>query len=64
MEAVANSRPNIFLRIVDISTRGSEAGAQHGIRAVPTLWLYSDGKKVAGSTKETFTVLNEMRNGG
>ena len=43
MEALARQHEAVKLRIVDVVSWNSEAAQQHGIRSLPTIWLYEDG---------------------
>ncbi len=44
MEAIAAQHSRIFLRKVDIGAWDSPVARQHGIRRLPTIWLYEDGR--------------------
>jgi hypothetical protein len=47
LEALTKQRADIYLRIVDIGSWNSAVAQQHGVRRLPGLWLYEDGKLVA-----------------
>ena len=57
MEALARKHSEVKLRIVDVVSWGSEVAQQHGIRGLPTIWLYEDGQL---STKERGAVLARL----
>lgn len=44
MEALARARQDVKLRIVDVGDWHSPVAEQFGIRSLPTIWLYEDGK--------------------
>jgi hypothetical protein len=43
LEALARRNPAVALRIVDVGSWDSAAAVQHGIRSLPTIWLYENG---------------------
>jgi thioredoxin-like negative regulator of GroEL len=47
LEALANRNPAVALRIVDVGSWSSPAAAQHGIRSLPTIWLYENGEPLS-----------------
>lgn len=61
MEALANSRPDVKLRIVDVVSWDSAAARQHGIRSLPTIWLYQDGELLTQDRDAVVAKLNSLR---
>ena len=61
MEAIAKERKDVQLRIIDIDSWSSDVAQQHGIRRLPTLWLYEDGTLVTKDTNEAVTKLRLKR---
>ena len=60
MEALTTQRDDIRLRKVDVVSWDSEVARQHGIRRLPTVWLYQDGKRVAGDTRGSLARLEQV----
>lgn len=58
VEALANSRDDVVLRIIDIDTWKSPVAREHGISSIPHLVLYQDGVEVASGTG---AVLQKLR---
>lgn len=50
VEALAKSRDDVVLRIIDIDTWKSPVAREHGISSIPHLVLYRDGAEVATGT--------------
>ncbi len=44
MEALAETHRLVRLRRIDIGSWNSPVAEQYGIRKLPTVWLYIDGK--------------------
>lgn len=57
MEALARQHAEVKLRIVDVVSWNSDVAQQHGIRSLPTIWLYEDGEL---STKDRGAVLARL----
>ena len=61
LEAAAHRDANVKLRIVDIHHWGSPVARQHGIRSLPTVWLYEDGHLTSRDTGEILRRLQPKR---
>jgi thioredoxin-like negative regulator of GroEL len=58
LEALANNRADIRLRIVDIGSWDSAIAQQCRIRSLPSLWLFEDGELVSKETREVVAALS------
>jgi hypothetical protein len=63
LEALARSRSDVRLRVVDVVSWSSPVAKQHGIRRLPTLWLYRDGERVTTDTREALAALASLAAG-
>lgn len=63
LEALAKDHPEVSLRRVDIRSWQSEVAGQHGIRQLPTLWLYEDGRRIATDRQQVAERLARLGNG-
>lgn len=61
MEALAQQHPGVKLRIVDVGSWNSDAARQHGIRSLPTIWLYEDGELLTRDRQAAIAKLNALR---
>ncbi len=61
MEAAAQQRPDLRLRIVDIGSWHSPVAQQHGVQQLPWLWLYDKGELVSKDTREVIERLQSQR---
>ncbi len=61
LEALANRRTNVSLRLVDIQSWDSPVARQYGVRRLPWLWLYADGKLVTKDSEQVLDRLNSLR---
>lgn len=61
LEALTRQRTDLRLRIVDIEAWDSPVAEQYGVNRLPTLWLYSDGERVASETGDVVARLNRLR---
>jgi thioredoxin-like negative regulator of GroEL len=61
LEALAQQHPGVKLRKVDIVAWDSEVARQHGIRSLPTLWLYEDGELTAKDRSAVAAKLAALR---
>ena len=61
MEALARKHPDVKLRIVDVVSWDSDAAEQHGIRSLPTIWLYEDGELLSKDRGAVLAKLNSLR---
>lgn len=52
MEALVNQRPDLRLVRIDIASWGSPVAKQYGIRSIPAVWLYEDGRAVSQDTRQ------------
>lgn len=55
MEDLANSRPDLRLRKIDIKKWGSPVARQHGIRRLPSLVLYEGDRLVSSDSQKVYT---------
>ena len=53
-------REGVYLRIVDIGSWDSAVAEQFGIRSLPTVWIYEDGKVVAKDRASVMAKLNAL----
>ena len=60
MAALARMREGVYLRIVDIGSWDSAVAEQFGIRTLPTVWIYEDGKVVAKDRAAVMAKLNSL----
>ena len=61
MEALVRERKGAVLRIVDVGSWDSEVAQQHGVRRLPTLWLYDGGTLVTKDTQDVIARVNKLR---
>ena len=61
LEALAQQRSDVRLRIIDIGSWDSAVARQNNIRSLPTLWLFDDGELVATDGREVVGKLSELR---
>ena len=61
MEALARQHAEVKLRIVDVGAWDSEVAQQHGIRSLPTIWLYEDGELSTKDRRDVLARLNSLR---
>jgi hypothetical protein len=59
LEALARKKQTFRLRRIDLSGDDRSAGQQHGIRAIPTLWLYDGTEKVSEDSQEILGFLQK-----
>ncbi|MGE0709829.1 MAG: thioredoxin family protein [Planctomycetota bacterium] len=52
VEALVNQRPDLRLLRIDIKTWRSPVARQFGIDRLPTVWLYQDGQRLSGDTRQ------------
>jgi len=52
LEALARSKPDLDLRRIDVPNWRAPVVSQYGVRSLPYLLLYRDGKLVAKGTRE------------
>jgi hypothetical protein len=57
LEAYVKANPSVTLRKVDIGQWGSPVAEQYGIKSIPYLRLYKDGKLEAEGTREVMARL-------
>ncbi|MFT4516125.1 MAG: thioredoxin-like negative regulator of GroEL [Planctomycetota bacterium] len=61
LEALANKRDNVRLRIVDIGSWDSAIAQQSRTRSLPSLWLFEDGELVSDDTSDVIGELSSRR---
>lgn len=61
LEALATQHPNIKLRRIDVGSWSSPVARQHGIRRLPTVWLYENGALVTQDSKAALARLQALR---
>jgi thioredoxin-like negative regulator of GroEL len=54
-------RSDVRLRVVDIASWDSPVAKQYGIRRLPTLWLFRDGREVSRDTAAVLRELSALR---
>ncbi len=57
MEAYVRKSPGVSLRRINIGSWSSEVATQYGIRSIPHLVLFDDGRKKAEGTREVLGYL-------
>lgn len=58
VEALAKSRADTVLRVIDIESWDSPVARSHGIRSIPHLVLYRDGRLEAEGNGAVLSRLN------
>ena len=57
MEALARSKKDLDLRRIDVPNWNAPVVSQYGVRSLPHLLLYRDGKLVAKGTREVIAAV-------
>ena len=57
LEALVQKKDGTRLRKIEVGTWESAVAKQHGIRRLPTLWLYDGGKQVSTDSREVLRLL-------
>jgi thioredoxin-like negative regulator of GroEL len=60
LEALIESKPGCSLLKIEIPTWQAAVVQQFGIRSLPTVWLYKDGKQLTADTRDALTRLNQI----
>ena len=64
MEALVNQRSDLRLVRIDIRTWDSPVATQFGIRVLPTVWLYEDGRILSHDTRQALDLAAQADPGG
>ena len=57
METLIRSMGTVRLRVVDVVSWDSQVAKQHGIRSLPSLWLYDGDDLVSDDAREVLEIL-------
>lgn len=63
MEAIVEKLEDTKLRRIDIGSWSSAVAKQHGIRSLPSLWLYDGRELVSKDARDVLTRLVRRANG-